>query len=115
MIRALLAAILLMNAATPAMPTANAAPADAGPSQHAGHDMANMSDMSMDDVPAGQPASDCCDDGSLDCQCGCFVQQPGAMQFVPATRSNCGAPEPAVVVVSRYISYPFNTPFRPPA
>lgn len=115
MIRALLAAILLLNASTPAMPAANAAPADAGPSQHAGHDMANMSDMSVDDIPAGQPAPDCCDDGSMDCQCGCFVQQPSAMQFALAIRSNYGAPEPAAVVVSRYISNTFNTPFRPPA
>jgi hypothetical protein len=115
MIRALLAAVLLLNGAMPAMPVANATPADAGQSQHAGHDMSNMSDMSMDDDPAGQPATDCCDDGSMDCQCGCFVHQPGAPHFVATIRAREGVPVRSVAAISSHISNPIATPFRPPA
>lgn len=112
MIRVLLAAVLLLNAAAPAVAAANATPFDAGQAQHAGHD---MSDMAMDGGLSGHPATDCCDDGSMDCQCGCVVQQPGPLQFAAAARVYAGAPAPAAPGTSRRTSNQLTTPFRPPA
>jgi len=115
MIRALLAAVLLLNAGTPAMPAANATPAAAGQSHHAGHDMSDMPDMVMDVDSAGQPATDCCDDGSMNCPCGCVVSQPGAPHFIATIRAHEAAPESAIVLISRRASSPIASPFRPPA
>lgn len=111
-IRALFATALLLNGGAPAMPVANGTPIDATQSQHHGH---GMTDVELDGEPAGQPPTDCCDDGSMDCQCGCIVSQPGASHLVEAIRAGDGAPEPAVAVVSRHPSNPITTPFRPPA
>jgi len=115
MIRALFAAALLLNGGVPAMPVANALPVDAGQSQHDGHNMSDMLDMAMGSDSAGKPSTDCCDDGSMDCQCGCVVSQPGAPYFFTATQVRDGTPELGVVVVSSHISSSITTPFRPPA
>jgi hypothetical protein len=109
MIRALLAAILLLNAGAPSAAAADTAPVDAGQSQHAGHD------MPMDGDPSGHPATDCCNDGSMDCPCGCLVPQPGAPHFVTTIRTRDVAAEPAVVVILRHPAEPVTSPFRPPA
>ncbi len=112
MMRALLVTALVLNSAAPWVPIAGAAPIDTAQSQHHGHD---MPDMAMDDAPGGQPATDCCDDGSMDCRCGCIVSQPGAPHFITLILTGGGAPEPAVVVSSRHIPKRITTPFRPPA
>ncbi len=115
MIRTLFAAVVLLHAVVPTMSPAEAATADADQSQHAGHDMSGMSGMSdMSDMPE-HPATDCCDSGPMDCPCGCVVSQPGAAHFVATIRAHAGAPEVAVISISRHPFNPVTSPFRPPA
>jgi hypothetical protein len=91
------------------MAPANAAPADAGQAQHAGHDMSGMADMPQ------HPASDCCDERSMDCPCGCIVSQPGVAHLVATGQAHAGALESTVVASSHHPSNPATSPFRPPA
>lgn len=113
--RALFAAALLLNGGAPLMPAASAAPVDGDLSQHLGHDMADMPGMAMAGDSDGQSPADCCDDGSMNCHCGCVAQQPGAPNFVVTIRTGEGAPERVVTSISSHISSPLTTPFRPPA
>lgn len=118
MIRALLATFLLLNGGLPAMPIANASPTDGTLPQHYGHDMSDMSDMSdmaMAGDSAGQPATDCCDDGSMNCHCGCVAQQPGAPNFAVTIGARESGSARAVTAISRVVSGSIATPFRPPA
>jgi hypothetical protein len=112
MIRVLLATVLLLNGGLPAMPIANASPTDGTQPQHYGHD---MSDMAMAGDSAGQPATDCCADGSMNCHCGCVAQQPGVPNFLVTIQAREGAPERAVASISSHISNSITNPFRPPA
>jgi hypothetical protein len=113
-ISVLLALALMLNgAAAPAAMVADETPADAAQSQHLGHE--GMTDMVMGDDPAGQPTTDCCQDGNMNCQCGCVGQQAGALQIVVSARAHAAGPAIAALAISRHTSNSFTTPFRPPA
>lgn len=113
-IHVLVALTLLFNgAAAPSAMVADAAPADAAQSQHLGHE--GMADMAMGDNPASQPTTDCCENGNMNCHCGCIGQQPGVLRAVVSARAHAAAPAPAALAISRHTSNSFTTPFRPPA
>lgn len=109
-------AVLFLALQAAAMPLAGltcAMSMDTAQSSHQGHD--GMSHPVTAGDEAGLPCGGCCENGSLDCQCGCLIHSPPPLSNEATVRDCVDAPAPAAVGVSRHVSGPAATPFRPPA
>ncbi|MDP9198772.1 MAG: hypothetical protein M3O07_06105 [Pseudomonadota bacterium] len=82
-----------------------ASPADAGPPAH--HEQADMMHM------AG--AGDCCDEETMDCECGCMVPQLAGFGVPAAVRGFATLAAPAHCQRAQHPLSSWTTPFRPPA
>jgi hypothetical protein len=90
-----------------------AALADAGPPAHQAH--AGMLHMDGHDGSFPSGAGDCCDEETMDCECGCIVPHPAGCGVAAAVRGNATPLPPADYPRAHHPLNLRTPPFRPPA
>jgi hypothetical protein len=105
MLKLVLALLLTLNG-TGWSAASGAAPADPGPPAH--HEHAGMRHMTGD-------AGACCDEETMDCECGCMVPQLAVFGVPAADRGFAILAAPAHYPRAHHPLSPWTTPFRPPA
>lgn len=105
MIKLLLPLMLILNGAGWSAASGAAPAADPGPPAHPEHaGMMHMAD-----------AGDCCEEETMDCECGCMVPQLAGFGVPAAVRGFATLAAPAHCQRAHHPLSPWATPFRPPA